>query len=365
MIRQGRNVSVVYRHVLCVYPYRVELGRRERFYPPLGLEIIAAVLEPCCKAIDVVDLRRETGRTKDFLRPDTDLVCFSVNWACEGDFVREEIRSVPEHVLTIVGGRHATEDPESWLSDCPNIDVLVRGHGEETIKDIAQGRPLGKTTGVSYRSDGRLVHNPIREYGQVPEQFSPNRRLRRYTYGPDHPHVPAGLTIDTVASSLGCPYNCTFCACNRNPWGGKRAWSGRSPEAVVNELEQIDAQVVGFVDDNFTHDMDRVGRMCDLIVERGIKKKYIIQSRIDVARRPDVLRKMERAGVHYFTLYDQSALGRFDGENYQIGFLDVCDRPYEELARAARESHERLYRVASGEVEPFDDAPEYLPRLFA
>jgi hypothetical protein len=69
-------------------------------------------------------------------------------------------------------------------------------------------------------------------------------------------------------------------------------------------------------------------------------------------------------GVHYFTLYDQSALGRFDGENYQIGFLDVCHRPYEELASAARESHARMYRVALGEEPPFAGAPKYLPLLF-
>jgi hypothetical protein len=69
-------------------------------------------------------------------------------------------------------------------------------------------------------------------------------------------------------------------------------------------------------------------------------------------------------GVHYFTLYDESALGRFDGENWNIGFLDVCNRPYAPLDEAARATHERLYRVAAGEVEPYDDAPEYLPRLF-
>jgi len=69
-------------------------------------------------------------------------------------------------------------------------------------------------------------------------------------------------------------------------------------------------------------------------------------------------------GVHYFTLYDQSALGRFDGENYNIGFLDVCNRPYEALAAAARESHERLYPVALGETAPYSTAPEYLHKLF-
>jgi hypothetical protein len=69
-------------------------------------------------------------------------------------------------------------------------------------------------------------------------------------------------------------------------------------------------------------------------------------------------------GAHWFTLYDQSALGRFDGENYNIGFLDICHRPYDELSRGAIASHERLYDVAAGRVAPYADAPEYLPKLF-
>jgi hypothetical protein len=68
-------------------------------------------------------------------------------------------------------------------------------------------------------------------------------------------------------------------------------------------------------------------------------------------------------GAHWFTLYDESALGRFDGENWNIGFLDVCNRTYDELGSAALQSHERLYRVAAGEVKPYDLAPEYLPMV--
>ena len=78
----------------------------------------------------------------------------------------------------------------------------------------------------------------------------------------------------------------------------------------------------------------------------------------------DAARKPWCVGVHYFILYDQSALGRFDGECYNIGFLDVCNRPYEPLCNAARASHERMYDVATGKVQVFDDAPEYLPKLF-
>ncbi|TVR49646.1 MAG: hypothetical protein EA425_11720 [Puniceicoccaceae bacterium] len=69
-------------------------------------------------------------------------------------------------------------------------------------------------------------------------------------------------------------------------------------------------------------------------------------------------------GAHWFTLYDQAVLGRGDGENYQIGFLDVCNQPYEEITTAARRSHERLYDLAWGRSEPFSQEPEYLPRLF-
>ena len=69
-------------------------------------------------------------------------------------------------------------------------------------------------------------------------------------------------------------------------------------------------------------------------------------------------------GVHYFTLYDQSALGRFDGEAYNIGLLDVCHRPYAPLVEATRTAHERIYAVARGDAAPYRDAPEYLSRLF-
>lgn len=50
-------------------------------------------------------------------------------------------------------------------------------------------------------------------------------------------------------------------------------------------------------------------------------------------------------GTHYFRLYDQCAVGDHTGENYNTGFFDVCDRPYEELASAAREAHGRVYDI--------------------
>ncbi len=78
----------------------------------------------------------------------------------------------------------------------------------------------------------------------------------------------------------------------------------------------------------------------------------------------DAVTKPWCVGVHYFILYDQSTMGRFDGEAYQIGFLDVCNKPYKEIYDAARKTHERLYDLALGKCEPYTDRPEYLSRLF-
>ena len=70
------------------------------------------------------------------------------------------------------------------------------------------------------------------------------------------------------------------------------------------------------------------------------------------------LHEPECVGVQYFELYDQAYLGRPDGENYQIGFLDVCGLPYEEMCRAAILTHEHMYAVAQGEEDYRTQEPE-------
>ncbi len=297
---------LVYRHVLCVYPYRVDL-KRGRYWPPLGLEIVARALAAHCREIEVVDLRHQAGVAADFLRPETDLVCLSVNWQRDIEFVREQVASIPAGVFTVVGGRHATEDPEKWLREFPNIDVLVRGDGEETVEELVSGRPLEDIAGISWRRDGEIVHNPNREYGPIRDELFPDRSLRRCRYSVDFEGADTGVAIDSLAASRGCPFNCKFCSFNLNPWGEKRPYSARSPESVVDELAEMDADVVLFTDDVFTHDTERVEAICELIMERGIKKRYVVNSRIEISRRMDVIRKMERAGFSALLLGVESA----------------------------------------------------------
>jgi hypothetical protein len=63
-------------------------------------------------------------------------------------------------------------------------------------------------------------------------------------------------------------------------------------------------------------------------------------------------------GAHWFTWRDEPVLGRGDGENYNIGFVDSTDRPYPELVEAAKATHQRLFDVHSAKTLPFNERPK-------
>ncbi len=211
--------------------------------------------------------------------------------------IRDDINALPPGVMTILGGRTATEDPRYWLEACPNVDAVVCGDGEQAIAEIAAGRPWSEIAGLVHRGDdGQLVFNPPRANAPLDDDLMPARDLRRQPYYLTSKGVSTGIKIDQVAGSRGCPFNCKFCSFSINPWGVKRCWTPRSPASIVREIEQIDADLIFFVDDVFTHQPDRVVEICDLLIAKGIRKHYIVNARLEIANRPDVLRKMEQAG---------------------------------------------------------------------
>ncbi|MGA2265152.1 MAG: radical SAM protein [Phycisphaerae bacterium] len=289
--------SVAFRHILCVYPYRRTRSSLTAF-PPLGLEYVAAALRPYAQRIDLINFRhKRTPSTQPFLRPDTDLVCYSINWRKEFDLIRDDINALPPRVMTILGGRAATENPRYWLDACPNVAAVVCGDGEQAIAEIAARRPWSQIAGLSRRGDdGQVVHNAPRANAPLDEDLLPARDLRRRPYYLTTKGVSTGIKIDMVAGSRGCPYNCKFCNFSVNPWGVKRRWAPRSPRSIVGEIEKIDADVIFFIDDIFTHQPDRVAEICDLLIARRIRKHYIVNARLEIAKRPDVIRKMEQAG---------------------------------------------------------------------
>jgi hypothetical protein len=79
--------------------------------------------------------------------------------------------------------------------------------------------------------------------------------------------------------------------------------------------------------------------------ERGVAYRYYVEQ---AAAFPAFI------GSSWFQWVDQPNTGRFDGENYNIGLVDVTDRPYYELTEAMKATHRRLQAVHGGKAAPFD-----------
>lgn len=77
--------------------------------------------------------------------------------------------------------------------------------------------------------------------------------------------------------------------------------------------------------------------------ERGAAYRYYVEA---------ALADRNIVGAHWFEWVDEPSTGRFDGENYNIGLLDVTDRAYRELVGAAQATHRRLMAVHSGKETP-------------
>ncbi len=88
--------------------------------------------------------------------------------------------------------------------------------------------------------------------------------------------------------------------------------------------------------------------------ERGVMWRYFVEK---VAAHP------YGVGAHWFQYNDQFCLGRYDGENYQIGMVDICMQPHKELMDAAYETSKVLYKVKNGETVPYGRQPKSIPMI--
>jgi magnesium-protoporphyrin IX monomethyl ester (oxidative) cyclase len=181
--------------------------------------------------------------------------------------------------------------------------MVVRGEGEDIIKQIVMGIPYKDIRGLSYRENGGVVHNEIHPLPDITQIPFPDRSLRKY----DYCWVKHGVrfsrhTFDTILTTRGCPFKCKFCTFSLNPLGQKRSYTERPLESVIEELKTVTADVVLFSDDNFFTNPKRSEQLCDLIIENKIKKIFVVQARIDVARHRRVLDKAEKAGFKVFLI---------------------------------------------------------------
>ncbi len=263
---------------------------------PLALEVLGAAVPE--HQVEVLDMELDTDLTGALQRFQPDIVGASAQ-VVQTYTARRVLRTAKAfnpRILTLLGGHHATLCPQEF--NAPYIDAIVLGEGTPAFQEIVarhrQGRDFDDVAGLALPRNGRLHFTPPRPLPQtLDHQPLPNRSLTahyrsRYFYLHESP-------VASIQTSMGCPFACNFCSCQAF---SHRHFIPRSPELVAEDLSRIEAEFVLFCDDHSFADVRRMERLHDLIVERGIRKRYFAYTRADtVVRHPETFRRWARIGL--------------------------------------------------------------------
>ena len=270
---------------------------------PIGLEYIAASIEDIVEEVHIVDMeldRRNFQECLDFYRPD--LVGISLS-ATEHNETRGLAKLAKKSgAVTVVGGYHPTSVPDLMLSH-PQIDIVIRGEGEQTMRELVEQGSPENVLGASYVKNGKVMHNKDRPRIENLDAIPfPARHLRQYPYK----SADRKTNCDVIMMSRGCSGLCSFCCEPSMSNGCSRC---RSPENVLKEILEISQfhankpVSVMFADPNFIGNSRQVERLCDLLIEQDLNMEFGALVRADMmANNPRIVRKMCQAGIVKFEM---------------------------------------------------------------
>ncbi|MBU4331851.1 B12-binding domain-containing radical SAM protein [Patescibacteria group bacterium] len=286
--------------------------------PPLGLAWIAGVLRGEGFNVSIIDAVHEELSVNQIIerlkKEGPDLVGLSIgtqNRFLSFETATEIKKNFPE-IKIIAGGPHVTLAADDTLKNIKAIDIIIRGEAEKSflnlVKILEAGGELKSVRGISFRDDvGEVVHNKSAEFVEDLDSLPlPARDLLPpiEEYGQTIPLTNRSCT--TVITSRGCPYNCVFCSTARQ-WGHKIRY--RSAKNVVDEIEYLldnyKLDGVGFFDDVFTMDRQRVLDICDEILKRNLKVSWWCEARANTVDFK-MLKKMKEAGCEYISMAIES-----------------------------------------------------------
>ena len=272
-------------------------------FPPLALEYIAAYVEDIAE-VTILDAKAENLNFRDVYEKikeyDPDLIGLTVPVTSAINLVLKYAKIAKKMgITTVIGGWHPTLAVEKTLSS-PWIDILVRGEGELTFRELIQKETPKGVAGLSYKKNGELIHNEDRAFI---EDLDTLRMPARHLVT-DYDYKIFNLNCAAVETSRGCPQGCKFCSTHVVY---NRSWRPRSVKDVIKELEQISKinkiEDVFLVDDNILVNMNRMKRLCLEIIkaknEGRIRKNlyFFFQGRLDaMARHPEITKLMGKAG---------------------------------------------------------------------
>jgi hopanoid C-3 methylase len=279
---------------------------------PLELEIVAGGI-PSEHEVAIMDLAFEKDPFEAFrkrlLAMKPDMVGYT-GFSSQAALVRELASFAKKHLpslINVVGGIHATVIPAEYAAD--GIDLIVRGEGGTAFKEIVnrfvQGKPLffGDTVLSPHDPDFAEKAKAVPpKYPPVEDIPLPRRELvdrARYfcvwTASDEKKLKTIFPRTATIRTSNGCPFNCAFCVVHHIMRG---QYLQRTPEDVVDEIAKLEEDHIYFVDDENFINGDRMAKIAQLLIDRGIKKKFISWARSDsIVRNPEVFKIWKQAGL--------------------------------------------------------------------
>jgi radical SAM superfamily enzyme YgiQ (UPF0313 family) len=270
---------------------------------PTGLEYIAAYIGDTVDQVHIVDMEMDPRKFQDIINlycPDLVGISLSATEHNEGLHLAKIAKK--NSVTTVVGGYHPTSVPDLMLS-YPQIDMVIRGEGELTMRELVEKGTPENVPGASYKKSGKIIHNEDRPRIENLDILPfPARHLRQYSYKSQN----RTTDCDVIMMSRGCNGLCSFCCEPSMSHGCLRC---RSPENVMKEILEMAeyherrALSVIFADPNFMGNPNRVDRLCDLLMEHDLNMEFCALVRADaMAKSPEIVKKMCRAGILKFEM---------------------------------------------------------------
>lgn len=313
--------------VLAVYPQEPDLRYFEKM-PPLGMLWLGGELIRAGHGVEFVDQQvdeRDAARVAEEMRPRLALIGGTSHSRFASFEIASGIKEVSPNTTVVYGGPHATFTADDTLQHVPAIDIIVRGEGEETCRELAdwaanggRAEDLVRLKGISYRDDARIIHNlPRPAIKDLEALGAPARELvpmPRYGMKMEYLDDVPGASIMT---GRGCPIGCTFCSASAM-FG--HSYRPRSPQAVVDELEDLisnyGAAGIKIFDSTFTLSRPHVEGFCAELTNRGINVPWECEVRVDNVDK-GLLAEMQEAGCYYVDVGVESGSQRV---------LDECVR---------------------------------------
>lgn len=285
--------------------------------PNLGLCSLAGNLDNC--EVGILDLVLVSRRVKKELlsqlssfKPEVvGLSAMTFQYA-SAIKIASLIKEYDKRIKTVLGGYHPTSMSEeiARTKEGQLFDFLIRGEGEfilrNLINQLISPKPdFSSIPGLSYRCNGKFIHNP-------PAPLLDLDQLRRPAR---NPRILEGFNyfrrkLDCVETSRGCLLNCNFCSINQMYGRSLRNYSLNRVIEELRELETMGVEEVLFVDDNITLEEERLKSLCKMIVENNLNSlEYIIQaSVVGMAKDPELANWMAKANFKLVFLGIESVL---------------------------------------------------------